>query len=230
MDYCAHRQSDTVLILGRHEDRPDSREVSVKKLGVCEGDCRSHNDCADGLYCYERAGNQVIPGCDAGGVRGANYCYDPKRATCTSSGTLELTASDCHYDTFIETLNTKLESEGCEHSAIEELKLLLGTRSTTDIQTKLEQLCRNQIYLIDTANFKDFDTIASEEKNTVFTKAYFNGGTDWNDLDLSEQARADIADTYENHAQKGGIWCARGVCNEESESGCDLGMVVPYSG
>ena len=37
------------------------------RLGQCEGDCDSDDDCADGLYCYDTDGPTTVPGCN--GVR-----------------------------------------------------------------------------------------------------------------------------------------------------------------
>jgi len=52
------------------------------KLGRCEGDCDSDNNCKRGLLCKQRSSSNVtIPGCISGG-RGDNathdYCYSPK--------------------------------------------------------------------------------------------------------------------------------------------------------
>ena len=51
------------------------------KLGKCEGDCKTDNDCQKGLKCYERKNGGDIPdGCAAGGpgdIPTYGYCYDP---------------------------------------------------------------------------------------------------------------------------------------------------------
>jgi hypothetical protein len=51
------------------------------KLGKCEGDCSTDNDCQKGLKCYERKNGGDIPdGCAAGGpgdIPTYGYCYDP---------------------------------------------------------------------------------------------------------------------------------------------------------
>ena len=44
----------------------------------CQGDCDSDKDCHGGLKCFQREGNQQVPGCDVGGsddVKGHDYCY-----------------------------------------------------------------------------------------------------------------------------------------------------------
>jgi len=38
-------------------------DTSVNKLQVCEGDCDRNSDCAEGLVCFQRNGNEQVPGC-----------------------------------------------------------------------------------------------------------------------------------------------------------------------
>jgi hypothetical protein len=38
-------------------------ETTTVKLQRCEGSCRTDNDCASGLQCMRRAGNEDVPGC-----------------------------------------------------------------------------------------------------------------------------------------------------------------------
>lgn len=38
------------------------------ELGLCEGGCNSDDDCVDGLRCFQRDGNEAVPGCVSGGV------------------------------------------------------------------------------------------------------------------------------------------------------------------
>ena len=47
------------------------------KLGECEGDCDSNNDCQTGMKCFERTGGQseVVPGCRGKGTKDWDYCY-----------------------------------------------------------------------------------------------------------------------------------------------------------
>eukprot|EP00980_Cylindrotheca_fusiformis_P016329 scaffold4852_cov76-Cylindrotheca_fusiformis.AAC.1 len=35
-------------------------------LGLCQGDCDSNSDCDEGLVCFQRDGNEEVPGCDGG--------------------------------------------------------------------------------------------------------------------------------------------------------------------
>lgn len=47
-----------------------------KDLGVCTGECEN-GQCAVGLICKQRNDYWPIPGCEWGGVRHWDYCYDP---------------------------------------------------------------------------------------------------------------------------------------------------------
>ena len=44
------------------------------KLKECQGDCDSDRDCAPGLKCYERSGNEPVPGCTGKARRAYDYC------------------------------------------------------------------------------------------------------------------------------------------------------------
>ena len=48
------------------------------KLKECEADCDSNRDCASGLKCFQRRGNENVPGCEGRPVRGADYCISNK--------------------------------------------------------------------------------------------------------------------------------------------------------
>ena len=46
----------------------------------CHGDCDRDSDCQGTLKCFQRNGNQPVPGCASGGsgdVRGYDFCYKP---------------------------------------------------------------------------------------------------------------------------------------------------------
>jgi hypothetical protein len=45
-------------------------------MPVCKGDCDADEDCAEGLYCHQRAGNMPVPYCDGGEEEAstADYC------------------------------------------------------------------------------------------------------------------------------------------------------------
>lgn len=47
-------------------------------LQMCQGDCDSDSDCAEGLLCYTRPQNQItIPGCSGVTVTRTDFCIDP---------------------------------------------------------------------------------------------------------------------------------------------------------
>ena len=45
-------------------------------LGLCEGNCRSDEQCEGDLVCFERKGFVAVPGCDGQGKKGRNYCVE----------------------------------------------------------------------------------------------------------------------------------------------------------
>jgi len=53
-------------------------DVTVR-LGRCEGDCSSSDDCLDGLKCYKRFDGRLknVPGCQGEGEAKTDYCISP---------------------------------------------------------------------------------------------------------------------------------------------------------
>ena len=49
------------------------------QLQECEADCDRDKDCAPGLKCFQRSGNQKVPGCEGRAVKGADYCIPKER-------------------------------------------------------------------------------------------------------------------------------------------------------
>ena len=43
-------------------------------LGPCQGSCFDDRDCLDGLICFQRQGDEAVPGCRGKGHSSANYC------------------------------------------------------------------------------------------------------------------------------------------------------------
>ncbi|CAL6391783.1 unnamed protein product [Bathycoccus prasinos] len=69
-------------------------------LGVCEGDCDKDSDCGIGLMCFQRGGNEPVPGCSGTPKSGWDYCVpikalDSSRNGGTGYGMCE---GDCDYD------------------------------------------------------------------------------------------------------------------------------------
>jgi len=46
------------------------------KLGLCEGDCDTDENCQSGLECFQREGYTSVPGCVGGGSEKWDYCYN----------------------------------------------------------------------------------------------------------------------------------------------------------
>ena len=45
-------------------------------ISRCEGDCDLNDNCAEGLQCYERTGDEPIPGCSGTPRNSFDYCID----------------------------------------------------------------------------------------------------------------------------------------------------------
>jgi len=57
-------------------------------LGECIGDCNSDDDCENDLKCFQRSGNEEVPGCDiSSGVFSVDYCYRPVKDEVYEEGT-----------------------------------------------------------------------------------------------------------------------------------------------
>jgi hypothetical protein len=59
------------IVSGDFEPEPE-----VKPLDRCHGDCDADADCADGFKCFQRHGNEPVPGCDSsvGSEMAMDYC------------------------------------------------------------------------------------------------------------------------------------------------------------
>ena len=98
-----------------------------KRLNECEGDCDVDGDCKGSLKCFQRNGNEKIPGCKKGGSgdkKGYDYCYDPKKEKfeLTTSGTYDksITKADCKrfsdnngYKWYNKSYSNEREAPGC---------------------------------------------------------------------------------------------------------------------
>jgi hypothetical protein len=80
---------DSVVILGAagkesaETESPDDETLPVlalifdrvQPLGVCMGDCNTHDDCGDGLFCYHRNHDESpVPGCVGVAPPSADFC------------------------------------------------------------------------------------------------------------------------------------------------------------
>ncbi|KAL7486420.1 hypothetical protein ACHAW6_012022 [Cyclotella cf. meneghiniana] len=55
----------------------DMRCSNNYPCGKCQGDCNNDSDCDRNLYCYQRFGFELIPGCAGQGTYQYDYCFDP---------------------------------------------------------------------------------------------------------------------------------------------------------
>eukprot|EP00980_Cylindrotheca_fusiformis_P016491 scaffold4914_cov108-Cylindrotheca_fusiformis.AAC.3 len=72
-DFCIQRPSpDYLTILG-----DEGKAEENFPLPACSADCDDDEDCQAGLICFERSGNQTVPGCVGPGDEGYDYCIVP---------------------------------------------------------------------------------------------------------------------------------------------------------
>ena len=80
--------------------------IATKPCEACQGDCNYDSDCAGKLQCFQRSGNEAVPGCKIGGSGDRteyDYCYEPfliskGKDGCTSSSKCSLCEGDCDSD------------------------------------------------------------------------------------------------------------------------------------
>ncbi|KAL3935709.1 MAG: hypothetical protein SGBAC_008824 [Bacillariaceae sp.] len=72
-DFCIKPQTDDTLVIVGDEGIP----ASSFPLGKCQGDCDIDDDCAEGLSCFDRVGDEIVPGCIGAGGSTWDYCFDP---------------------------------------------------------------------------------------------------------------------------------------------------------
>jgi hypothetical protein len=85
VNYCYVPSPGTLVIMGNnknnHTMNTNENVTKYYPYGKCQGQCKSHADCAAGLQCYERTNNETVPGCNGLGEHGLNYCFDPNNTT-----------------------------------------------------------------------------------------------------------------------------------------------------
>ena len=91
-DYCYNPKKATKKTTKKATKKNPSKSLKALggdpkvKLGECEGDCDSDNNCKSGLKCFQRNGSELVPGCKYGGSGdkgGWDYCIKKaaKKAT-----------------------------------------------------------------------------------------------------------------------------------------------------
>lgn len=56
-------------------------------LAKCQGDCDTDDECAGTMVCFQRNGNETVPGCSGNDPTGNDYCYDPNDSLESIPGT-----------------------------------------------------------------------------------------------------------------------------------------------
>jgi len=83
-DYCFEVPEGYLWEMGN-----DGVPETAFPLGLCQGDCDSHDECQEGLYCMQRSADEEVPGCTGTAIYGTDYCVAPATGspTITSSPT-----------------------------------------------------------------------------------------------------------------------------------------------
>ena len=71
-DYCFEVPEGYLWEMGN-----DGVPETAFPLGLCQGDCDSHDDCQEGLYCMQRSADEEVPGCTGTAIYGTDYCVAP---------------------------------------------------------------------------------------------------------------------------------------------------------
>ncbi|CAL6391806.1 unnamed protein product [Bathycoccus prasinos] len=74
--------------------------LGTNSYGMCEGDCDKDSDCQSGLTCFQRDGDEPIPGCYGSAKKGSDYCVAVKALDSSRNGGTGygLCEGDCDYD------------------------------------------------------------------------------------------------------------------------------------
>ncbi len=100
-----HQNNTLKIIAGKNRYTPPKG----RKLKECEADCDRDSDCASGLKCFQRSGNEKVPGCEGTAVKSYDYCIPKERFLKNVSvhgrknPKLSLCEGDCDRDTDCQT-------------------------------------------------------------------------------------------------------------------------------
>ena len=70
-------QQRAAFCVGAPQLSGNTNKDSTRNLKLCAGDCDSDVQCAAGLNCFKRDGDEAVPGCMGSGQRKWDYCYKP---------------------------------------------------------------------------------------------------------------------------------------------------------
>jgi len=86
-DYCYDPDWETSV--DYHYAGNNNSPVEAFPLGECEGDCDSDSDCEGSLSCFQRDGDEQVPGCRGTPRRSTDYCYQPSHFETTGFHKME---------------------------------------------------------------------------------------------------------------------------------------------
>lgn len=168
----------------------------------------------------------------AGDALGINFELT-RSGPCLQGDVVTLDGNGCSVTSVLASIAEELDELGCSsRDPTEELTLILGTDETTATR-RIRTICATKWAAVEEGYFL-FENIANEEPHD-FVKAYYDGGTNWNDLrettDLNGNERYVLADypgsrinqIYNGPAQNSGITYPENINLFNS---CDLRAVM----
>jgi hypothetical protein len=79
--------TSTGALVPFNEVATNGKPASAFPLQLCQGDCNTDSDCASGLVCRQRNGNETVPGCTGPNRPGVDFCYKPNGVVIPVSNT-----------------------------------------------------------------------------------------------------------------------------------------------
>ena len=89
------------------------------------------------------------------------------------------TPDGCNFDALLELMNEEQADWGCGHDSLTELKRIFGTNSEDEVRDRVQAMCVEAMEAKEASDFRTFSAITKE--SDVFDKAYFDGGTYYNE-------------------------------------------------
>ena len=70
----------SALVSERLQVLPTGTDIIISSLHFfinISGTCFADDACEEGLFCFQRMGYEIVPGCLGPGIPAQSYCYDP---------------------------------------------------------------------------------------------------------------------------------------------------------
>jgi len=188
-----------------HSRTPENYPYS----GLEENYCRNP-DGEPRAWCYTTNPNKRWDYCD---VPDCNTAEDPLNQACFADNNFAITVEDglCDYQDLIEGLQVKIDNKAsCQHSALQELKYLMGVTTKSAVKNRIAVLCE-EAFAIQAENAISLTNGLNQK--SYFMEEYFDGGTKWNDeretidedtgvtVNVLKEDAAKVDALYENRAQ-----------------------------